>query len=163
MIVTPRAAAVTLLALVLTPAVCRSQWRPTSYGGMRIDGIVARGTSEHVGAGIEVPLDIYTREGIYAEGGVTERDGSVVPSGRIDLLTRFLLDPYRQNRWGLSLGGGITVPLNESRNPTRPNVAIVLDLEGPRSGRISPAVQLGLGGGVRLGVVLRANPRADQR
>ena len=147
----------------IAPAAGHAQDRPTSYGALRAQVIVAAGVTEHVGAGIELPLDNYTREGIYLEGGATERDASVVPSGRLDLLTRFLLDPYRQNKWGLSLGGGLTVPVNESRNATRPYVAIVVDLEGPRSGRFTPAVQLGLGGGARLAVVLRANQRIDQR
>lgn len=160
---TPARAAGLVLLACLVPAVGAAQYRPTSYWAARADGIIARGTSEHLGGGVEIPLDAYTREGIYVEGGTTERDGSVVPSGRVDLFTRFLLDPYRQVRWGFSLGGGLTVPVNESRNPTRPNVAVVLDLEGPQTGRFSPAVQLGLGGGARLGVVLRANRRPDQR
>lgn len=145
------------------PAIGVAQYRPTAYWAVRADGILAQGATEHLGAGLELPLDAYTRQGIYVEGGATERDGSVVPSGRLDLFTRFLLDPYRQVRWGLSLGGGLTMPLNESRNPPRPNVALVMDLEGPITGRFSPAVQLGLGGGARLGVVLRANRRSDQR
>jgi hypothetical protein len=152
-----------LVLLTGSSALCRAQYRPTSYAAWRGDVIVANGASEHAGAGVEIPLDIYVREGVYAEGGATERDGTVVPSGRVDVLTRFLLDPYRQARWGFSLGGGLTVPLNESRNPTRPYVAIVMDFEGPRTGAVTPAVQLGLGGGARLGLVLRANRRADQR
>lgn len=157
-----KALGLVLLAGVI-PAIGSAQYRPASYWAARADGIIARGTTEHLGAGMEFPLDAYTREGIYLEGGATERDGSVVPSGRVDLFTRFLLDPYRQVRWGFSLGGGLTVPINESRNPSRPNVAVILDLEGPQTGRFSPAVQLGLGGGARLGVVLRANRRLDQR
>ena len=157
-----RLVAITAL-LFAAPAVGGAQYRPTSYGAFRIDAIAANGATEHVGAGLEIPLDAYVREGVYGEAGATERDGGVVPSGRLDFLTRFLLDPYRQERWGFSLGGGLTVPLNESRNPTRPYVAVVLDFEGPRTGPVTPAVQLGLGGGARLGLVLRANRRADQR
>jgi hypothetical protein len=151
-----------LLACVV-PAVGTTQPQPRSYWAVRADGIVGGGTTEHLGAGMEIPLDAYTREGIYVAGGATERDGSIVPSGRLDLVTRFLLDPYRQVRWAWSLGGGLTVPFNESRKPTRPNVAVIVDLEGPRTGHVSPAVEVGVGGGARLSVVLRANGRAEQR
>jgi hypothetical protein len=80
---------------------------------------------------------------------------------RVDLLTRFLLDPFRQSRYGLSLGGGIGLRA-EPGDHVRPVLLAAVDLEGARwSNGWVPAMQLGLGGGARVGVVLRrGTPRA---
>ena len=73
----------------------------------------------------------------------------------MDLLTRFLLDPYGQTAWGISAGGGLSLRA-EPGDRVRPLLLVALDIEGRRSARgIAPAVQIGLGGGVRIGAVLR--------
>ena len=71
------------------------------------------------------------------------------------MLARFLLDPFRQTAYGLSLGGGLGVRA-ESGERVRPVLLVAVDLEGRRSwGGLVPAFQAGLGDGVRFGVVLR--------
>jgi len=40
----------------------------------------------------------------------------------------------------------------------RPLLTAVIDLEGKRHGAYTPALQVGLGGGVRVGVALRRSP-----
>jgi len=75
--------------------------------------------------------------------------------GRFDLLVRFLLDPFRQSRYGLSLGGGMSVRA-EPGERARPLLLVAVDVEGRRtSSGVVPAVQVGLGGGARIGVILR--------
>ena len=76
------------------------------------------------------------------------------------MIARFLFDPFRQQRWGFSAGGGVSVRARDG-DRVRPFLVAVLDLEAPRSASgITPAIQLGLGGGVRIGMALRwASPR----
>ncbi len=73
----------------------------------------------------------------------------------MDVIGRFLLDPFQQMRWGLSVGGGLSV-LAARGDRLRPVLAVAADLERRRtSPGIAPAFQLGLGGGVRAGMALR--------
>jgi len=95
------------------------------------------------------------------DGAVGARVNETSPSterrldGRLDVLARFLLDPFRQTRYGLSLGGGMSLRA-EQGDRVRPVLLVAVDLEGRRSMRgLVPAVQVGLGGGTRIGVVLR--------
>jgi hypothetical protein len=39
----------------------------------------------------------------------------------------------------------------------RPYLTVVIDVEGRMRGPVTPALQVGLGGGTRVGVVLRAS------
>ena len=104
-----------------------------------------------------IPAGYYTRVGIIAAVG--SRVDSAAVTGRVDVIARFLLDPFRQSRWGLSAGGGLTLGA-EQGDRVRPALVAVIDLEGPRTAyRFSPAIQVGLGNGTRVGVVLRWNGR----
>jgi hypothetical protein len=67
-----------------------------------------------------------------------------------------LLDPFRETPVALSLGGGVSVPYVDGQR-VRPYLTLVADLEGRKRGAITPAIQIGLGGGARVGVVLRTS------
>lgn len=103
------------------------------------------------GGGVQIPLGYYTRIGITAAGGAVQPH----TTGRLDLIARFLFDPFLQQRWGLSAGGGISLRAR-SGDHVRPYLLTVIDLEGPHTAAgVAPALQLGLGGGLRLGGALR--------
>jgi hypothetical protein len=72
-----------------------------------------------------------------------------------------LLDPFRQARRGIYVGGGVGARVARQDAP-RWLLLGVVGLEPPARGRVVPAVELGLGGGVRAAVVLRRLPR-DRR
>ena len=95
-----------------------------------------------------VPLGYYVRLGVDVGWG--QRDTPTMSYGewRGDILTRFLIDPFRQQRWGLSLGGGLSFRRDIY-------LAAVVDLEGPERLGLLPAVQVGLSGGFRAGLILR--------
>jgi hypothetical protein len=112
-----------------------------------------RGTLQ-VGAGVNLPLGYYVRFEIDGAGGVSRRDTVDHTSGRVDALARFLLDPFAESAWGLSIGGGMSA-LFASGARTHGYLVVVTDLEAPRIGVLIPALQVGLGGGVRVGVVIR--------
>jgi hypothetical protein len=139
---------------------------PPAAGEVRADAILGHQPAVQLGAGVQLALGYYVRLGLDGAVGVrlddaTARGGSASRvDGRVDLLTRFLLDPFRQSAYGLSLGGGIGLRA-EPGDRVRPLLLVAVDLEGRRSRRgWSPALQLGLGGGVRAGVVLRRGAAA---
>jgi len=152
------ACAITTFALMwLLGSSARAQTRPPAYAEYRADGIVGRGTTVQGGLGASVPLGIYVRLGIDAAGGATWRDETTRASGRVDVIGRFLLDPFRETPIGLSFGGGLSVPYADGDARVRPYFTVVVDVEGRTRGPVTPALQVGLGGGVRVGLVLRAS------
>jgi len=128
---------------------------------LRIDAIVnEHRTAVHAGAGIQVPAGSYARVGVIGAAGADAVRAGAEVSGRLDLIGRFLFDPFRQNRWALSAGAGVSVRAHVGER-VRPWLVTVLDLEGPlNSSGFAPAFQLGLGGGVRLGGGLRWGARS---
>lgn len=152
-------AALVLLATV--PAGTHAQQRIGIAPELRLD-VLGGGPSSVQGAfGVQIPSGYYVRIGVLAGAGATlERDGTSRAAGRVDVLARFLLDPFRQSRWGFSAGAGVSVRADPG-DRARPRLFAALDLEGRRARRgFTPAVQIGLGGGVRGGVGLRWSGRA---
>jgi hypothetical protein len=124
---------------------------------LRADVLFGHQSAVQVGAGAQIPFGYYVRVGFDGAVGLHDGDGisGSRADARVDLLTRFLLDPFRQSRYGLSLGGGIGLRA-EPGDRVRPVLLIALDVEGSRwSSGWLPALQLGLGGGARVGLVLR--------
>lgn len=129
------------------------------YPELRADAIVARHTATTVGAGLELPLGTYVRLALDANAGAAWINGGSTAVGRADVLSRFLLDPLREVPVGLSIGAGLSLPVQANAGPARPVLVGVIDLEGRRRGTWTPAAQIGLGGGLRVGFALRRSPR----
>jgi hypothetical protein len=143
----------------LFAAAAGAQQQPTRpYAEYRGDAIIARGTAGQVGGGVVLPLGVYVRLGVDAAAGATWRHSETVGSGRVDAIARFLLDPFRESRLGFSIGGGVSAPIGSAEPSQPPYLTAVVDLEGPRNHGITPAFQVGLGGGTRIGFVLRQSP-----
>jgi hypothetical protein len=127
----------------------------------RIGVIGVEPTSVQGALGVQIPAGTYVRVGILAGAGATiEDEGTSRAAGRVDVLARFLIDPFRQARWGLSAGAGVSLRADPG-DRVRPRLLLALDLEGRRSrGGVSPSIQLGLGGGVRGGLGVRWSGRS---
>ena len=158
-----RATAARLAALTCMAVPARAQLpHPTVQPELRLDVIAGHQSAVQLGAGAQIPMGYYVRVGIDGATGLPT--GSEVPSprrldARADLLVRFLLDPFRQSAYGLSLGGGLSARA-EPGDRVRPRLLLAVDVEGRRSASgFVPAVQVGLGGGVRVGVLLRRGAR----
>jgi hypothetical protein len=135
--------------------------RPPIAPEVRVDLLAGHDPAIQFGVGVQVPVGYYGRVGLVAAAGSPLGEGAAADSprhgvdGRVDLLARFLLDPFRQAAYGLSLGGGASLRA-EHGDRARPLLLVALDVEGRRSTKgVVPAVQIGLGGGVRIGVILR--------
>jgi len=125
---------------------------------LRVDAIDVRSTENgtlHAGLGANLPLGDYVRFEIDGAGGGTRINDVDGKSGRGDALARFLLDPFAETSLGLSIGGGMSATFGERLRP-RQYLVVLADLEMPRIAGVVPALQVGLGGGVRVGLVARA-------
>jgi hypothetical protein len=122
---------------------------------VRVDVVGASPTTVQGAVGVEIPACWYVRVGVLAGAGASVDANESGAAGRLDVLARFLLDPFRQSRWGFSAGGGVSLLAREGEQ-VQPELLVALDLEGPRwSNGASPSIQVGLGGGVRAGFGLR--------
>jgi hypothetical protein len=146
------------------PAPSAAQLTTQAYQSeVRLDGIVARTSAVEAGYGISVPMGIYVRSGLVGGVGVG-RHGA---DGRTDLISRFSLDPFRQSRWAPYGGAGFSGRFRAAADGgSRGYLLVFLGVEGPlAAGTASgwvPAFEVGLGGGARVGVVLRRGI-ADRR
>ncbi|MEP6491431.1 MAG: hypothetical protein ABJF01_02050 [bacterium] len=150
-------ALVVLLACLGLASRASAQQRPPSYAEYRADAIVGGGTTAQAGVGAVIPFGVYARLGVDGAAGSTWRDGVARASGRVEAIGRFLLDPYREAPVGLSFGGGVSVPYVSRDVHLRPFLTAVVDIEGRMRGPVTPALQIGLGGGARIGLVLRGS------
>ncbi len=144
-------AGTTLLCLAAAPALAQQSPPQQRFDPeVRVDAILAGTDAVHGGVGITVPLGNYVRSGVVVAGGWS-RDGA---SGRVDLFSRFHLDPFREHRWAPYGGGGISGRFDDARR-TRVYLLAFVGLDGPVFGGAVPAVEAGFGGGARIGVILR--------
>jgi hypothetical protein len=134
-----------LMALVIS-ASAGAQTHP--WPELRADVIGPRPYSVQPGAGATIALGTYARLSAVAGYAIRADSTYIADRWRADLLGRFLFDPFRQRRWALSVGGGVSVR-------RRAYLAAIVELEGPVVSGWSPAVQAGVSGGLRGGFVLR--------
>jgi hypothetical protein len=129
---------------LLVATVAQAQLQPE----LRADVIGPRPYTVQPGGGITVALGYYAR--VSASIGYALRNDTTLIDGRWrgDLLGRFILDPFRQQRWGFAVGAGLSFR-------QRPYLTVIAEVEGPELGRWLPAIQVGAGGGFRAGAVLR--------
>ena len=127
----------------------------------RLDGIFARSSAVEASYGFTVPAGIYMRSGLVAGIGV----GRHGVEGRTDLITRFSLDPFRQSRWAPYAGAGLSGRYRSKLDDgCQAYLLVFLGVEGPlpfgeRAGWV-PALEVGLGGGGRVGLIIRSGVNA---
>jgi hypothetical protein len=146
-----------LALVILAPARSLAQI-PTQaiQSEARVDGIFARTSGVEVGYGISIPAGIYLRSGLVGGVGV----GRHGVESRADLTSRYSLDPFRQSRWAPYLGAGLSGRFRAAADGgAKAYLLVFVGLEGPLpnpqvAGWV-PAVELGLGGGARVGVIFR--------
>ena len=127
---------------------------PRLQAELRAEAVISRRTSALVMAGANAPMGSYVRAGAAAGIGAVMVDGQARLAQRADVTARFLLDPFGETRWGPYAGGGLTLRRDGSER-AEAGLLLVLGVEGSRTKRFTPAVELALGEGVRLAAVLR--------
>jgi hypothetical protein len=74
---------------------------------------------------------------------------------------RFHLDPFREHKWAPYGGGGVTMRFDDNRR-TRVYLLLIAGIDGPDKKGVGTSIEAGLGGGARLGVILRKT-KAERR
>ncbi|MDQ8145077.1 MAG: hypothetical protein P3A32_02800 [Gemmatimonadota bacterium] len=144
------------LALMLaTPLAAQAPVRALPQRETRLDAVVTPGGGVLAGVGVN------RRFGWYARGGATLSVGAVragdgwAAMQRVEVVSRFLFDPFGEHRRGVYGGAGVAVR-HLAGDVTRPELVLVAGVEGPRVGSEPiPSVEVSLGGGLRIGMVLR--------
>jgi hypothetical protein len=127
----------------------------------RLDAIFSRSAGVEAAYGLSVPVGIYVRSGIVAGIGA----GRHGVEGRTDFISRFSFDPFRQTRWAPYAGAGLSGRYRSKLDGgARAYLMVFLGVEGPLPlGELSgwvPALEVGLGGGARVGLILRRGVNA---
>ena len=146
-----------LAAIAAAPAPALAQtdsFKPAVQFEARLDALGGPPAGAQVGAGANVAAGYYFRIGADAAAGASWRDGGAVAGGRVDAVARYLLDPFHEFRWGPYAGLGFSANWVQRAN-WRGDLLLLVGLEGPAHAGWRTAIELGLGGGARLGVVLR--------
>ena len=149
-------------ATLVSPLGAQAPVRAMPQREGRLDAVVTPGGGVLAGVGVN------RRFGWYARGGATLSVGAVragdgwAAMQRLELVSRFLFDPFGEHRRGVYGGAGVAVR-HLAGDVTRPELVLVAGVEGPRVGRASiPSVEVSLGGGLRFGMVWR-RPRPAGR
>ena len=132
-----------------------------------VNGRFARSNAIELGWSLIVPMSPYIRTHLTAAGGYIWRDQLSMRESRYEGSIRFLLDPFRQARYGLSFGAGAGMtnsdgllgppnPFGERFQTWRPFLVAYTDLELRKSAGLTPALQLGIGSGIRFGLLVRS-------
>jgi hypothetical protein len=130
------------------------QIKPFVQFETRSDVIFGSPSALQLALGANVPIDPYVRFGAIVGGGTSWQDGRSGASARADVTVRYLLDPYAETRWGVYGGGGISARWD--RDPHwRTFLLLVGGVEAPAHGGWRTSLELGIGGGARVGIVLR--------
>lgn len=149
--------ALTIVAAAVIPATSLAQIsNQPLQSEARVDGIFARTGAVEAACGLSVPAGIYVRMGLVAGAGF----GRHGIDARTDFVSRFSLDPFRQSRWAPYGGAGLSGRYRAAADGgSKAYLLVVLGVEGPLpAGKPSgwvPAFEIGLGGGARVGIVLR--------
>jgi hypothetical protein len=124
---------------------------------VRVDGIAAsRVTTLHLGVGGTRVLSRNLEVQLVMGGGTAFREGSSdnALAGRADLLARFAPLPADGQRWSAYVAGGLS-GLVERGASGRAVLALLVGMEGGRARETRRFVELGVGGGLRVGAGVR--------
>jgi CDP-diacylglycerol--glycerol-3-phosphate 3-phosphatidyltransferase/cardiolipin synthase len=165
-----RAVALAVALTIAAPMVLEAQGLPGGQGSDapstirvegRVDAFNARVDAVHAGIGVAADAGTYFRLAGIVGAGVATVGSTAVASGRVEAVGRFVLDPFRQSRWGVYGGGGVVARYDDGRG-TRGYLTLLIGAELPGDRPAVTAVELGIGGGVRLGVAIRQGRRGHR-
>ena len=150
-----RAGVVALLAFThlasASPAGGQQDGRVLAEG--RLDVIAARSTSLEVAGGASAPAGDYVRLGAdIGAGAVSGAGRGWRPGARVDATARFHLDAFTERGWAPYLTGGLSYRV-AVRDRGVLDLVAALGVHAPATLGFVPALEVGFGGGFRVGLV----------
>lgn len=146
------------MVIVLTVLAARpAESQKRSALEVRVDGIAANHvTTVHLGVGATRVLSRNLEVQLVIGGGTAFREGTGenAAAGRADLLARFAPLPADRQRWSAYIAGGLSA-LVERGTSGRAVLALLVGMEGGRARETRSFVELGVGGGLRVGAGVR--------
>ena len=143
----------------ISPAVAPAQSLPSRLEPeVRLDAILARRSVLHAGVGVSIPAASAVRVTLIGALGAAIEGGDGT-SARVDLLARYLVDPLGQARWGLYGGGGVSARYDNG-DDWHGQLVVLLGADRRRGGALTPFVEVGYGGGVRISAGVRWKGRS---
>jgi hypothetical protein len=144
---------VSLACSLRVPRAAAQATTPSVAPEIRTDAIVARSTAFQLAAGAAIATGDYLWVGAdLGVGVVTGRP--LEPSASLDVTGRLHLDSDGDTQWAPYLVGGMTFRADRGARGAL-YLLIALGVHAPARAGIVPALEVGLGGGVRAGIVLR--------
>jgi hypothetical protein len=112
------------------------------------------------GFGVNQPAGYYVRVGgLVAAGAAT---GPVAgTAARVGLTARFLADPFQEGRWGPYAGAGLVADWRPGAHG-RAALELMAGTDLPGRAPWRPAVELGVGNGVRVSLAFRHTRRSGR-
>ncbi len=141
---------------MMVPAAIRAQGSFVSPGP-QAEARVLVAASPHGGAGaglgVNVPAGYYVRAG---PGVTLVRDGAREGSTTLgaEVTARFLLDPFRESRWGAYAGVGLAAAWHDGCSG-RAYIALQAGVALPGGGSWERSLEVDVAGGLRAALVLR--------
>jgi hypothetical protein len=120
----------------------------------RLEAIGARHSTVQLGAGFSAMAGVYTRLGLLASGGAARIGDRTVGTARVEGVLRFHLDPLKQSKRGLYGIVGIGA-MDDGTHDWEPRLHVGVGLEGRGGRQVAPAMEVALGGGLRVALAFR--------
>jgi len=155
--------ALALAGALAPPAVAAQQRAPAApqLEG-RFDAVLSPVGGAMAGVGVNIRAGWYARVGLALTAGAVNTSGGLRSLQRVDGTARFLFDPFAEGRRAFYAGAGLGAQRASDSGDVQGFLLGVVGVEGRTAGRIVPSLELTVGGGARLGVVLRSR-RAQGR
>ncbi len=152
------------LAVALAPLTAAAQQRAAAAPQLegRLDAVLSPVGGAMAGLGVNVRAGWYARVGLALSAGAVNGSGGLRSIQRVDGTARFLFDPFAEGGRAFYAGAGLGARHFSDSGDVQGFLLGVVGVEGRAAGRIVPSFELTVGGGARLGVVLRSR-RAQGR
>ena len=145
----------TLLTSRQTPLGAQAPVRAMPQREGRLDAVVTPGGGVLAGVGVNRRFGWYARGGAALSVGAVRAGDGWAAMQRLEVVSRFLFDPFGEHRRGVYGGAGVAVR-HLAGDVTRPELVLVAGIEGPRVGTTPiTSLEVSLGGGLRVGMVWR--------